>query len=205
MSFDVTDPNMLRVQRISRSKYHSIYQVVADHCGQALSIDQTSYTPKAAFHPAHDALIFPSGVSCPALATRGRLWPAVEAAEARSDANLATFWQGVIPTNFTALEANALAIEFGQHLADYLGSVVHLVVLPTSSPETARMRALCTTREVGPEGFGLKNRFNLSVAQRRKRGFPISPRSELTDLRAAWAKIGSTHLDRRNAASSAVS
>jgi|TARA_R110002051_G_scaffold61704_1_gene113047 hypothetical protein len=69
----------------------------------------------------------------------------------------------------------AMAAEFGQHLADYLASIVHLVVLPAAPTQPAIMQALCTTREAGPDGFGLKDRFNLSVAQRRKRGFPIPP------------------------------
>ncbi len=196
---------LLRVQRISRSKFPSIYQVVADHCGQPLVIEKTTYTPKQKFKAAHDALIFPAGVSCPALATRGRLWPAVEAAESRSDANLATHWKAPIPNELVGPAATALAIEFGQYLADYLASIVHLVVLPATSAQPAVMQALCTTREAGPDGFGLKNRFNLSVAQRRKRGFPISPRSELTDLRAAWAKISADHLGQRNTSLTAVS
>ncbi|MAN77424.1 MAG: hypothetical protein CML24_09590 [Rhizobiales bacterium] len=100
----------------------------------------------------------------------------------------------------TGPAAIAMAVEFGQHLADYLASIVHLVVLPAAPTQPAIMQALCTTREAGPDGFGLKDRFNLSVAQRRKRGFPISPRSELTDLRAAWAKISADHLRRRYAA-----
>ncbi|WP_157928968.1 MobA/MobL family protein [Pararhizobium haloflavum] len=195
----------MRVQRISRSKFKTIYQVVADHCGQPITVDGLTYEPQNDFNPSHDELIFPSGVSCPALATRNRLWPAVEAAELRADANLATHWQGVIPAELHGISGNALSVEFGKHLADYLGSVVHLVVLPPSMAENARLRALCTTREVGPEGFGLKNRFNLSVAQRRKRGFPISPRTELSDLRAAWDRLCSGYVGRRNATLAAAS
>ncbi len=200
----MTEKHVLRVQRISRSKYPSIYQVVADHCGLALVVGQATYTPRQHFESAHDTLIFPAGVSCPALATRGRLWPAVEAAETRSDANLATHWKAPIP-ELSGHAATAMAVDFGQYLADYLASVVHLVVLSAAPGQPARIQALCTTREAGPDGFGLKNRFNLSVAQRRKRGFPISPRSELTDLRAAWARISADHLGRRYSALSAVS
>lgn len=205
MNDAVTEQHLLRVQRISRSKYQTIYQVVANHCGQSIVVNDRTYEPKMAFRPCLDVLIFPSGVSCPALATRVRLWPAVEAAELRTDANLATHWQGIIPAELNGLDAKGLATDFGRHLADYLGSVVHLVVLPPSLSEPARLRALCTTREVGPDGFGLKNRFNLSVVQRRKRGFPISPRTELSDLRAAWAKLCSGYVDRRNAALTAIS
>ena len=78
------EKHLLRVQRISRSKFPSLYQVVADHCGQPLVMEHATYMPRQQFLTAHDVLIFPTGVSCPALATRGRLWPAVEAAETRS-------------------------------------------------------------------------------------------------------------------------
>lgn len=195
----------LRVQRISRSKFPSIYQVAADHCGHSISFGGEIFDPGRFFKSAHDELLFPTGVNCPALATRQRLWPAVEAAETRSDANLATSWQGHIPEELTGTAANRLAVEFGQYLADYLVSVVHLVVMPASLGETSRMRALCTSREVGPDGFGLKNRFNLSVAARQERGFPISPRSELSDLRAAWSEICLAHIEERNSSFPVVS
>jgi hypothetical protein len=201
----VSKPCQLRVRRISRSKYPAVYQVVADHCGQPILFGGQVFEPAKTFNPAHDELIVPNGVSCPALATRQRLWPAVEAAETRTDANLATYWQGRIPDDLSGSAANGLAMEFGQYLADYLASVVHLVVLPASLGEAARMRALCTAREAGPDGFGLKNRFNLSVAQRRKRGFPISPRAEFSDLREAWVQICSAHLEHRNASFSEAS
>lgn len=193
------DQHQLRVQRINRSKYPSLMQVVADHCGQPISVDHKTFQPARSFDPEHDALIFPTGVSCPALATRGRLWPAVEAAETQAGANFATLWEGKLPEELTGSETSALALEYAQHLADYLASVVHLVVAPPAMGISSRMRALCTTREAGPTGFGPSNRFNLSLVQRRKRGFPISPCTDLIELREIWTRLCDTHVDRRQA------
>jgi hypothetical protein len=91
------------------------------------------YRPRTAFAAAHESLIFPSGVVCEALSTRMRLWRAVVEAENRADANMASLWEGVVPPAITGSAATTLCVQFGQHLADYLSSVVDLVVLPGST------------------------------------------------------------------------
>lgn len=186
-----TGLHVLKVVRIGRRQNDTVIAVAADHSGQELKgINGEVHRPSLDRRILRSRIIIPSNVSAPWAFDRERLWTLAEEAEKRSDANLATLWEGHLPATLQNDESERLAEAFGQFLADYLGSAVDLSVhAAVGIQNTDKLFALCSAREILKSGFGEKNRFGLSMAQRIKRGFPTSHQTELLELRAAWASL----------------
>ncbi|MDR6671230.1 MobA/MobL family protein [Rhizobium sp. 1399] len=191
MSNISTGLHVLKVARIGRRQQDSVIAVAADHSGQELKgVNGKVFRSSRARRILQARIIVPSNISAPWASDRERLWTLAEEAEKRSDANLATLWEGHLPAPLQNDERERLAAAFGQFLSDYLASAVDLSIQASVDDQApVRFFALCSAREILPAGFGDKNRFGLSMAQRIKRGFPTSHQTELLELRAAWTSL----------------
>ncbi|MGI2036327.1 MobA/MobL family protein [Rhizobium panacihumi] len=191
MTIVPTGLHVLKVVRIGRRQNTSVIAVAADKSGQELrGVNGEVHRPSCSRRILQSQIIVPANISAPWAENREHLWTLAEEAEKRSDANLATLWEGHLPSALQNDQCERLASAFGQFLADYLGSAVDLSIQSADADEpTAKLFALCSAREILPSGFGDKNRFGLSMAQRMKRGFPTSHQTELLELRAAWATL----------------
>lgn len=191
MTIVPTGFHVLKVVRIGRRQNTSVFAVAADISGRVLhGIAGEANIPSHDDEILHSEIILPAGISAPWALDRKRLWTLAEEAEKRSDANLATFWEGHLPVGLQDDECKRLAIAFGLFLAGYLNSAVDLAIhMEDGQTRRAKLLALCSAREVLPSGFGDKNRFGISIAQRKKRGLPTSHQTELLELRAAWGSL----------------
>lgn len=191
MTIVPTGLHVLKVVRIGRRQNTSVIAVAAENSGQELrGVNGEVHRPSRPRQVLQSQIIVPANVAAPWAGDRERLWTLAEEAEKRSDANLATLWEGHMPATLQHDQCERLASAFGQFLADYLGSAVDQSIQSTDDDRSsAKLFALCTAREILPSGFGDKNRFGLSMPQRIKRGFPTSHQTELLELRAAWASL----------------
>lgn len=171
-----TGLHVLKVVRIGRRQSTSVIAVAADNSGQELlGVNGEVHSPSCQHRIILSKILVPTNITAHWANDRERLWLLAEEAEKRSDANLATLWEGHFPASLQQDQCKRLAFTFGQFLADYLGSAVDLSIQSTGDDNTpTKLFALCTAREVQLSGFGDKNRFGLSMAQGMKRGLPTT-------------------------------
>jgi Ti-type conjugative transfer relaxase TraA len=113
---------------------------------------------------------------------RGVLWNTVERVERRKDAQLAREIEVALPVELSKEEQVELLRDFAQRAFVSKGMVVDLA-LHRDNPENPHGHLLLTTREVTPEGFGLKRRdWNTTEA--------------LFQWREQWAEVTNEHLAR---------
>lgn len=199
MTIVPTGLHVLKVVRIGRRQNTSVIAVAAEKSGQELrGVNGEVHRPSCSHHILQSGIIVPAKISAPWAADREHLWTLAEEAEKRSDANLATLWEGHLPAALQNDQCKRLGSAFGQFLADYLGSAVDLSIQSTDDDQPAqKLFALCSAREIMSSGFGAKNRFGLSMDQRVKRGLPTSHQTELLELRAAWGRLCTAALRSR--------
>ncbi|MFG1298053.1 MobA/MobL family protein [Xanthobacter sp. V13C-7B] len=179
----------LTVERVSRNHRQRVIEVAATLSGQSLFdfAEGRLMEPATAGLVTMSEIVLPHGIDAPWAQMRESLWNAAERAERRRDANLASLWRGWAPPAADEDAERALALGLARTMADYLLAAVDVSVLRQCG--RCEVRALCSAREVGPEGFGAKTRFGLSRPRREQRGLPASPQSELHFLREAWARL----------------
>jgi len=115
---------------------------------------------------------------------REKLWNMVERKEVRKDAQLAREVQLSLPHELNFEQRQALVCDFVQREFVARGMVADIAMHKPDRGGDQRnfhVHILLTTRDIGPEGFGKKNR-------------EWNSREELTAMRAAWAEIQNTHL-----------
>lgn len=115
---------------------------------------------------------------------REKLWNMVEQKEVRKDAQLAREVQLSLPHELNFQQRRALVKEFVQREFVRRGMVADIAMHQPDRGGDQRnfhVHILLTTRDVGPDGFGKKNR-------------KWNSREELTAMRAAWAEIQNAHL-----------
>src|SRR3954466_5240987 len=106
----------------------------------------------------HSEILLPDGTP-ERWVDRAVLWNAVEAAEARKDAQLAREVEFALPRELSREEGVALARDFVQRAFVSRGMVADLnVSWPVNAQGEAKphARVMLTLREARPEGFGLK-------------------------------------------------
>jgi hypothetical protein len=92
---------------------------------------------------------------------RAALWNAAEKAETRKNSTVAREFEVALPSELSATERRALAMTFGQELAERHGCAVDVAIhAPGKEGDNRNHHAhiLCTTRRLTPEGFGAKTR-----------------------------------------------
>jgi hypothetical protein len=115
---------------------------------------------------------------------REKLWNMVEAKEVRKDAQLAREVQLSLPHELNFEQRKALVRDFVQREFVGRGMVADIAMHQPDRNGDQRnfhVHILLTTREIGPDGFGKKNR-------------NWNSREELTAMRAAWAEVQNAHL-----------
>jgi hypothetical protein len=152
----------LSVKTVSRSAGRSATAAAAYRAGVKITDERTGeihdYTRKGGVDSAE--LVLPAGA--PEWAgDRAALWNAAEKAETRKNSTVAREFEVALPSELSATERRALAMTFGQELAERHGCAVDVAIhAPGKEGDNRNHHAhiLCTTRRLTPEGFGAKTR-----------------------------------------------
>lgn len=115
---------------------------------------------------------------------REKLWNMVEQKEVRRDAQLAREVQLSLPHELNFQQRRALVKDFVQREFVGRGMVADIAMHEPDRGGDQRnfhVHILLTTRDIGSDGFGKKNR-------------DWNSREELTAMRAAWAEVQNAHL-----------
>ena len=111
---------------------------------------------------------------------RSALWNAVDASEKRKDSRLAKEILVALPKELTLEQNIALARQYCQEQFIDKGMIADLNIHHEKS-ENPHAHILLTTREISPEGFGLKNR-------------DWNKRELVFECRKAWEDLANMHL-----------
>ena len=120
---------------------------------------------------------------------RSTLWNAAEAAESRKDARVAREYVVVLPAELTAEQRLQLVREFSQSVSDRYQNAVDVAIhapRPESDPRNFHAHLLTTTREISPDGMGLKTTLDISSTARQMRGLEPAG-NEYVWARERWA------------------
>ncbi len=171
------------VQIIGRSKGQSSIAAAAYRSGEKLRDHQTGeekdFTRKDRVD--HKEILVPE--NSPAWATdREELWNRVELAEKRKDAQLCREINVALPRELPAPNQKHFVRKFVQENFVARGMVAD-VALHDLHGENPHAHIMLTTREIGPDGFGKKNR-------------EWNDKALLQSQRAAWAEHCNRHLER---------
>lgn len=146
------------------------------------------------------ALILPDGESI----DRELLWSAAERAEARKDARTAREWVLALPSELDAPERIELAHAFARELAQRYGVAVDVAIhAPHREGDDRNHHAhlLCTTRRVERDPtlgitLGPKVAIELGDKDRKKAGIAGRSAQDIEQLRACWAELANSALER---------
>ena len=114
---------------------------------------------------------------------RARLWNAVEAAERRKDAQVAREVRVAIPRELRPADGRVLVRDYAQRAFVDLGMVAD-IAYHGGQGENPHAHIMLTTRSIGPEGFGPKNR-------------DWNKKEQLATWREDWAASTNRALERR--------
>lgn len=150
-------------------------------------------------------IIVPSNIKVPAwVRSRQHLWERADDAEVRRDARIAREWIVALPRDLPRSAASKLANRIAREIADRYGCVVDLAVhdgLDRHGRPQPHVHLLCTTRRIGPDGFGDKCTIEWSEAHLVREGLASGPH-QVRVMRALIAKamneaLASARLCRR--------
>jgi hypothetical protein len=170
-------------QVISRKAGRSSVAAAAYRSGMELTDERTGevrdYTRK-------DGVLY-SEIAAPENApewakNRERLWNEVEAAEKRKDAQLCREFNAALPCALTPDQQKALVREFVSSNFKGKGMICDWSI-HNADGKNPHVHMMTTMREIGPEGFGKKNR-------------EWNKKEVLQEQRKQWAKITNKHLER---------
>ena len=120
---------------------------------------------------------------------RSTLWNAAEAAEARKDARVAREYVVGIPVELKPEQRVQLVRHFAQVISDRYQFAVDIAIhapRPEGDQRNFHAHLLTTTREVSPDGIGLKTTLDISSTMRQLRGLePVG--NEYLWVRERWA------------------
>lgn len=119
---------------------------------------------------------------------RAALWDQVEQAETRKNSTVAREFEVALPAELGASERERLALDFARALCDRHGMAVDVAVHaphPKGDRRNHHAHLLCSTRQLGREGFGKKTR----ELDDQKSG-------EVQHWRAEWAERCNQALER---------
>jgi Ti-type conjugative transfer relaxase TraA len=173
----------LHAKIVSRGKGQSVVASAAYRAGASLYDERLGqvwdYTRKRGVE--HTEILTPYGAP-EWVRDRERLWNEVERVERRKDAQLAREIEIALPVELTKDQQIALMRDFSQRAFVAKGMVADFA-LHLDNPQNPHAHLLLTTRDLTPEGFGLKRR-------------DWNAKTELLTWRQQWAEIGNEHLAR---------
>jgi ATP-dependent exoDNAse (exonuclease V) alpha subunit len=127
---------------------------------------------------------------------RATLWNAAETAEARKDARVAREYVVGLPVELTPEQRLKLVRGFSQTISDRYRNAVDIAIhapRPESDPRNYHAHLLTTTREISPDGMGLKTTLDISSTSRQMRGLePVG--NEYLWVRERWASAANEAL-----------
>ena len=177
----------LRATMISRSAGRSATGAAAYRSGERIHDERTglSFDYRARSGVEHVEILAPEG-SPDWIQDRATLWNAVEAAETRKNSQVAREIRVALPAELDHAQRVELVREFCQREFVARGMVADIALhAPGREGDERNHHAhiLLTTREIGPEGFTIKNR-------------DWNAKELLEDWREAWARDSNHALER---------
>ena len=152
----------LSVKTVSRSAGRSATAAAAYRAGVEIADERTGeihdYTRKGGVESAD--LILPENAPEWA-ADRARLWNATEQAEKRKNSTVAREFEIALPSELSPEERRRLAHDLAREIVERHGCAVDVAIhAPGKEGDDRNHHAhiLCSTRRLGPEGFGEKTR-----------------------------------------------
>lgn len=179
----------LTVKTHSRSKGQSATAAAAYRSGEQITDERTGevhdYTRKEGVESSH--LITPD--DSPEWANnRAQLWNEAEKSETRKNSTVAREFEVALPAELNPAEREKLACDFGREISERHGVAVDVSIhAPGREGDNRNHHAhiLCTTRRLGPEGFGEKSR----ELDDKKTG-------EVDHWRERWATLANERLEQ---------
>jgi|GEM_PF-6625427 len=116
----------------------------------------------------------------------------------RKNARVAREWEVSLPHELTREQRKELGREFAQEVVNRYGVAVQL---DFHSPGTKgdnrnwHIHVQATSRELGPEGFGQKAKYDRADRDLKAQGLPTG-KTQLNDLRKTWGDMANRALDR---------
>jgi ATP-dependent exoDNAse (exonuclease V) alpha subunit len=186
----------LQIAQITRGGAHSSVGAAAYRAGERIRDDRTNevHNHSRRKDVTHSEIMLPAQVSGQNMdwaRNRASLWNAVENAETRKNARVATEIQVTLPFELPPARRLEIARTFSQEIADHYRVAVDLAVhdpRPSGDPRNFHAHLLLTTREVFPEGLGAKAGLNIQTSERLRLGLP-NVSQEFTAIRERWAAI----------------
>lgn len=177
----------LRATMISRSSGRSATAAAAYRVGERIEDHRTGLTFDYRARGGVDHVEILAPANAPAwVQDRGALWNAVEAAETRKNSQVAREIRVALPAEMDHGQRVELVREFCQREFVARGMVADIALHApgrTGDDRNHHAHILLTTREIGPEGFGVKNRCWNAVEM-------------LEGWREAWARDSNLALKR---------
>jgi ATP-dependent exoDNAse (exonuclease V) alpha subunit len=195
----------LQVSPITRTGGHSSVGAAAYRAGEKLRDDRTNelHNHSRRKDVTHSEIVLPAHLARENMdwaRNRASLWNAVENAESRKNARVATEIQVTLPHELPPAGRLAIAKTFSHEVADHYRVAVDLAVhdpRPSGDPRNFHAHLLLTTREVSPAGLGPKAGLDMSAAERVRLGLP-NLSHEFTAIRERWAAITNEALKEAN-------
>lgn len=177
----------LTTKVVSRGKGQSVLAAAAYRSGQALTDHQTGEVKR--YEARKERIVF-EGVFAPKDAPewakdREQLWNAVETFEKRKNSRLAREIEIALPHELTDQQREWLVKDFVREQFVRKGFAVDVAIHAPDKDSDARnyhAHLLVTTRSIGPDGFGQKERGHNSKGQ-------------LKEWREQWAHLCNRHLE----------
>src|SRR5882724_12928628 len=186
----------LQITPITRGGGHSSVGAAAYRAGERIHDDRTNgvHNHSRRKDVTHSEIMLPghlAGENMDWARNRASLWNAVENAETRKNARVATEIQVTLPFELPPARRLEIARTFSQEMADHYRVAVDLAVhepRPSGDPRNFHAHLLLTTREVSPQGLGAKAGLELSAHERARLGLPNGSH-EYTAIRERWATM----------------
>ena len=181
-----------RAQMICRSKGRSAVAAAAYRAGEELTDERQGMCHNYSRRKdvVHKNIMAPENT--PAWAKdRQRLWNEVEHAEKRSDSQVAREFTLAMPIELTREEQILLLEKFTADECVKRGMVADIVIHDKGAGNP-HAHVLLTTRDITPEGFGLKRRdWNPAFAKGQ-----VKDKDKIIDFRASWAEYANAALEK---------
>lgn len=195
----------LQITPITRGGGHSSVGAAAYRAGERIRDDRTNevHNHSRRKDVTHSEIMLPghlSGESMDWARNRAILWNAVENAETRKNARVATEIQVTLPFELPPARRLEIARTFSQEVADHYRVAVDLAVhdpRPAGDPRNFHAHLLLTTREVSAEGLGAKAGLDMQTRDRLRLGLPNNSQ-EFTAIRERWATLTNEALKEAN-------
>ncbi|HVO47930.1 MAG TPA: MobA/MobL family protein [Steroidobacteraceae bacterium] len=187
----------LRVTHISRGKGARSTRAAAYRAGERIRDERTGevYDYSGRRDVVDKAVVLPSDLQNRAdmawTQDRSELWNAMEYAGVHRNARLAREWLVCLPPELNPAGRSQLVRAFAQELADQYRCAVDMAVhlpRPGADPRNHHAHLMSTTREVTPEGIGIRTTLEWGGRERHERGLGPS-KDEYLGLRERWAQL----------------